>query len=138
MKEKNFKRKQQLKKARELRVRKKSLHNDIADFMTKMHLMQIPSPVDALKRFLHDGWKGYHQMRGRQLIGLFEDESKRLRNPKCTVMMYQKKHLWADEDDRMLLSREADNTKMRAELNLKADLLMTRLMELAFNLDVEE
>lgn len=139
MKEKNQRRKLALKKAKEKKLRKKALHKSIADFMVEVHLAQIPQPLSALKRWLGEGWKGYHQMRGRELIGLFEDEFKRISvGPShATMTFYDRRKQYGDELDRASLD-DPEQKDLRSKFHTQGNVLMHQLIELAFDLDFED
>jgi hypothetical protein len=139
MKEKNFKKKLALKKAKEKKLRKKALHRSIADFMIEVHLAQIPQPLHALKQWLGEGWKGYYQMKGRQLVGLFEDEFKRISaGPKhATMTFYDRRKEYGDELDRASLD-DPEQKDLRNKFHTQGNALMHQLIELAFDLDFED
>jgi len=139
MKEKNNKRKLALKKAKEKKLLKKALYYDIAEFMVKLHLAQIPQPMHALERFLANGWKGWHKRRGRELMGEFEDELKRLAaGPKHhTMTFYVRRKTYGDPTD-VIEHDEPFQHRIRTEFLAKANTLLSRLMELSFDLDFED
>jgi hypothetical protein len=141
MKEKNRSRKQQLKNAKELKARKKALHKDIANFMVDIHLMQIPQPVHALGKFLGTGWKGYHKMKGRNLIQELEREAKSLRSVTTKMFYRTDRSEWTygqDSEENEALAKDRAKLTERERLTLESDALMNRLIELSFNLDFED
>lgn len=139
MKEKNKNRKLQLRLTKEAKERKRALHKDIADFIINLQLMQTAAPLVAIKYFLRNGGKGFYKMRGRPLIARFEEDAKKLREPKHTMMFYQKKSQWADDDtDDRRLSKDQERLKIRERMILESDSIMNRLIELSFDLDFED
>ena len=99
-------------------------------------------PIAEWKKQMLEGFKGYRRMRGKDLVRCFESLYTELRNPKLNI------GFWADrEGDRY--SRRTNygmkdplpaepSAKVREHFIFESDALMSRLMELAFNLDVEE
>jgi hypothetical protein len=139
MKEKNLRRKLALKKAKQKRERKKALHAAIADYMVETHMAQLPQPFQALKHWLGQGWKGYHQMRGRQLIGLFEEEFQRIASgPKQhSMVFYDRRKEYGRDLDRESLGEEATDD-LRDKFTTQGNALLNQLIELAFDLDFED
>lgn len=136
MKEKNFKKKLALKKAKEKKMRQKALHHSMAEFLFELHYVQIPDRSSALKTFMWDGWKGYKNRRGRELVGEFEEEFKRLNsNSKDKQMVfYKKRKQYGYEDD---LIQDGTDAPRLIFLD-RANALMNQLIELAFDLDYED
>ncbi len=137
MKERNLKRKQAMKKARELILRKKALHKDISAILVDIEICSTCSIVSALETALKQGVKGYHKMRGRELVKHFENVYAQLHDPLYIWCFYQKRTSWSDPDDR-IESKEKDKLATRQQFMLDSDALMSRLMEMAFDLDIEE
>ena len=140
MKERNFQRKQALKAVRQKRVRKKNLHHDISIFMIKWCLRVCHDPHNEYSRVLGDGFKGFHNMRGRELIKRFEAVYAYVRDPKnIESLLLELKNSWGQRTrSHMELYVQRDQKIIHEDLMLETDSLMSRLMELAFDLDVEE
>jgi len=142
MKEKNKKRKHALQKRREVILRRKNLHKDIAAFMVNFWTCNTQDPIAEWKRQMLEGCKGYERMRGRDLVKQFDNLYTELRNPKLNI------GFWADRQEDRYNRRvnygmkdqlpEGPSQQLREHFILESDALMSRLMELAFNLDVEE
>jgi hypothetical protein len=135
MKERNFKRKLALKKAKQKRELKKALRHDIAEFLIDINMAQMSSYASAVSSMLAFGHKGYHRTRSRELIKDLEEIFANLRDPDRGMGFYDKLEAWRSSE-RKPAARDA--VEVRQEFFLRADALMTRLVELAFDLDFEE
>jgi hypothetical protein len=142
MKEKNHKRKVELKKRRQKILLKKGLHKDLSEFLIKFWMANTQHPLEAWEDFMRNGHKGYYNLRGADLVKHFESLYSQLRDPKIIP------GFWCDvAQDRYNRhtcygKREPYNSdiseKIRKEFVIESDSLMSRLMELAFNLDYDE
>lgn len=150
MKEKNFKRKQRLKKEREKILLKQKLHHDLALFMTDIEAATCNDSFNLLNKLLFCGFKGYDRMRGKDLVKLFDKYYARLRNVKEPMPMIHSVNRGNDDDYdynqkgipgvwRRINHNDVKNKEaLRSELIFESDALMNRLMEIAFDLDFHE
>lgn len=107
--------------------------------MVDVHLAQIPQPLMALRKWLGEGWKGYHQLRGRELVGLFEEEFKRVAagTAKHTIVFYDRRKQYGDELDRVSMD-DPEQKDLRHKYHVEGNALLHQLIELAFDLDFED
>jgi hypothetical protein len=107
--------------------------------MIEVHLAQIPQPLNVLKRWLGEGWKGYYEMRGRELIGLFEEEYKNISSsPKDhTMTFWDRRKQYGDELDRAALD-DPEQKDLRFKFHTQGNILLNQLIELAFDLDFDD
>lgn len=143
MKEVNKKRKLALKKARDLRVRKKELRKDIANFLFGVQTAIIKNPLEQWNDMLKNGFKGFNRMNSRELIKAFEKQHMLLLDKKKPIQFYALcTKTGKDNSYRFDYYRygEAEpypedlNQEQRVELILESDALMSRLMEVIFDL----
>lgn len=137
MKEKNLKRKMELKRRRQKILAKKALHKDIAEFMVNYWTLQIQSPIGFAQTILGDGFYGYNRMRSKDIISHF-DEAYRLLKSKKHIEFYYKRRSWGNDDSERKLLGEKETEDERVRLAADAEQLMNRLIELAFDLDFDE
>lgn len=133
MKERNKKRKQAMREAKARRMVKKALHHDIANFLVDVRFMQFSAHAYALKETLKHGFTGYYEMRGRVLVNEFEDVIKKLKDPAFAATL---KYSWTEYGPHEI--RQKDRDGVISDLQITANVLLSRLLELAFNLDFED
>jgi len=132
MKERDVARKRMLRKKRDMRVIRKTLKEDIANFMTEHHLKTASRPDEELSRVLSDGFKGYHRMKTKDLKQQFERIYTLIRSDVLINYYYDAYNVKLDRFN------NTDNKAVRVRMLEKSDGLMTRLIELSFDLDIED
>ena len=125
--------KQALKKEKSLQVRRDAVKADMIDWLTRVHFAKIPQPLEALQRFIRDGWKGWSKLRSKALVREFEDEVVRL-SGKGPHGFYKHTQSW---DGTYKGSRSDHDVKTLQGFLAEANAIQSRLMEIAFKLDEE-
>lgn len=137
MKEKNFKRKMELRRRKQKTLLKKGLRNDIAAFLTNYWMLQVRYPIAYVEVLLKEGFRGFDNMRSKHITDHFDEAYKALRNPKEKPTFYYKRTSWSDDSDKKLLGLKETEQEIE-RLTIESESLMNRLMELAFDLDIDE
>lgn len=122
-----------LKRRRQVILQKKNLRKDMAKFLVDFWILNTPDPLKTLTEYMHEGHRGYDKLRGRELIGCFEHLVTQLRDPKRGIGFWK-----ANYSGYRDAVRDDENAKLREKFIMESDSLMSRLMEITFDLDFEE
>ncbi len=121
-----------LRKKRDMRVIRKTLKQDIANFMCEHHLKTTSRPDEELSRMLSDGFKGYQKMKSKDLRSQFERIYSLIRGEGVPRYYYD------TSNTRLSRFHQTAEKEKHQYFLLKSDGLMTRLIELSFDLDIED
>lgn len=139
MKERNIDRKRAMKKARDKVLRQKELHKNISTFLVKWLLRTTRDPYEEYSRMLSYGFKGFDYMRSKELIGHFEHAYTVARDKEYQEELLSKlAGSYGKRIHKCVPLYQGTPREMLEDITLDSESLMSRLMELAFDLDVVE
>lgn len=134
MKEQNSKRKLRLKIEKQKRELRKSLRKDIVQYMVDFFMENIDDYRKAVEEHLEKGIKGFDNCKNPVLIKEFEKLFARLLANKEPRVLFCEEE-WPNKSRYKL---EAEEYEMRRQAYLvEGNSLMSRLMEIKFDLDFE-
>jgi len=137
MKEQNKKRKLALKRAKEKRELRKALRKDIVQYMVDFFMENIPNYRAAVEEHLEKGLKGFDGCKNAMLVKEFEKLFTRLSlNKEPRVLFCDEMGTYSSNSHRRQLDGEEYELRRRAYLEV-GDALMSRLIEIKFDLDFE-
>lgn len=131
MKEKDPAKKLAMKKKRQAKLIRKELKSDLASFICQYHFKTTARPEEVLSSILWYGFKGYEGMRSKDLKTKFDGVYKQLRSGEVPTFQYDANNC------KISRFKNDEQAEVLAIFMEKSELLMTRLIELAFDLDFE-
>jgi hypothetical protein len=122
-------RKQALKKLKEDKVLKAKLRAEIAIFLIDLRRMITCDPIGEWIQLLSTGFKGYHNLRNKELISLFEQAYRDLYDESKQIVFYTANESKYGYYGDMRGMGEEESLEQRREVAEKAEQLMLRLFE---------